>query len=171
MQKCNRYYTTKQHHNYDCGITCTLNILRCFGKQVSRNDFKYLLHDTKIKKNGASMYDLICAIKKYGLEAEGARCNWKTLSRKGICPAIIVVEISPKNFHYIIVHEVSNTTITIADPSIWTARISRMSLRKFNNRYCWRGEAIIIPNEIKITKSGGRPMEQYSLEQKNKLFN
>ena len=144
MTKYNRYCTTKQRSSFDCGITCVLNILRYHGKAVSRNDFKKLLNNVEIKKGGASMWDLINSINDYGLEAQGVMCDWKTLIQRDTCPAIMVVEVVPGAFHYIIAYEVDETSIVVADPSIWVARVVRMPLHKFTKRYHWRGEAILI---------------------------
>lgn len=144
MKKYKHYYTTKQHGGFDCGITCALNILRYHGKEVSRNDFRKLLSDAQVRKGGVSMWELINSINDYGLEAQGVMCDWKFLTQVNSCPAIMVVEVASGLFHYIIAYEVDSTSIVVADPSIWAARVKKMSFHKFTKRYHWRGEAILI---------------------------
>ena len=144
MKKYTRHYTTKQRGSFDCGITCMLNILRYHGKAVSRADFKGLLDDARIGKGGASMWDLIKGINEYGLDAQGVICDLAMLAQESVCPAIMVVEVAPEAFHYIVAMEVREASIVVADPSIWAARVNKMSLHKFAKRYHWRGEAILI---------------------------
>ena len=144
MKKYRRHYTTKQRGSFDCGITCMLNVLRYHGKTVSRADFKRLLGDARIRKGGASMWDLIKSINEHGLEAQGVMCDLAMLAQESVCPAIMVVEVAPKAFHYIVAMEVREASIVVVDPSIWAARVNTMSLRKFAKRYHWHGEAIII---------------------------
>jgi len=90
------------------------------------------------------MFDLMGAINKYGLEAQGVLCDMEMLSQENSCPAIMVVEVGPAAWHYIVAYEVDETSIVVADPSIWAARIKKMPLHKFAKRYHWRGEAILI---------------------------
>ena len=144
MKKYRRYYTTKQRSTFDCGITCMLNVLRYHGKTVSRADFKGLLDDAKIVKGGASMWDLIKGIGEHGLEAQGVVCDLAMLAQENVCPAIMVVEVAPRAFHYIVAMEVCKETIVVVDPSIWAARVNTMPLHKFAKRYHWHGEAILI---------------------------
>lgn len=144
MRKYKWYHTTKQHRSFDCGITCVLNILRYFGKHVSRSDFKALLSDAKVKKDGASMWDLINVITEHGLKAEGAKCDVVTLSGGDYCPVILMVEIVPGNHHYIVVYEISNSEIIIADPLIWKSRVAKISMSQFARRYRWHGETILV---------------------------
>ena len=144
MKEYRRYCTTKQRRSFDCGITCVLNVLRCHGRVVSRNDFKGLLCDMRIKKDGASMWDLISSINSYGLEARGVVCDAEALMQDGCCPAIMVVEVGVGTFHYIVAHEVSQTSIVVADPNIMAARVVKMPWNKFAKRYHWHGEAILI---------------------------
>lgn len=144
MRRYKQYYTTKQRGSFDCGVTCVLNILRYYGKAVSRSDFKGLLCDMKTERRGASMWELINSINDYGLEAQGVMCDWKALMRENVCPAIMVVEVAQGAFHYIIAYEASETSIVVADPSVWASRVVKMSLHKFAKRYRWGGEAILI---------------------------
>ena len=144
MKNYPRNYTTKQRRSFDCGIACAVNILRYLGKEVSRKDFNDLLKDKKIKKRGASMWDLINRINEFGFNAQGVMCDFDALVHYNSCPAIIAVEVLPEVFHYVIVYEVDETSVVVADPSILAARIAKMPLHKFSKRYHWGGEAIII---------------------------
>ena len=144
MEKYSYVWASKQRRRYDCGITCVLNISRYYGKMVTRADFKDLLKSARVKKNGTSMYDLIKKLAIYGIEAQAIKCNSYSFVGNELCPLILFVETISGNGHYIIVYEVQAGIVTIADPSIWAARISRLSINKFNKRYKWQGEAILI---------------------------
>jgi len=144
MKKYERHYTTKQRRSYDCGITCAINILRYWGHNVSRSDFEEILADKVIKRDGASMYDLIHVLRKYNLPAQGVSCELTMFQDIQYCPAILVVETMPKKFHYIVLHEIKDGMITVADPSIWAARISVLSFQEFAKKYHWYGETILL---------------------------
>ena len=142
--KSKQYYSTKQRSSFDCGIACMLNILNYHGKSVTRDDFKELLSDARIRKGGASMWDLITAINSHGLLAQGVVCDLEMLKREDVGPAIMAVEVLPGAFHYIVAYDTNDTRIVVADPSIWARRVVSMPLHKFAKRYHWRGEAILI---------------------------
>ena len=118
--------------------------MRYYGKKVSRKDFESLLKDKKIRKNGASMWDLIGSINEFGMNAQGIMCDLDALAYNNACPAIIAVEVIPGAFHYVVIYEASDSEVVVADPSILATRIARMPLHKFVKRYHWHGEAIII---------------------------
>lgn len=144
MERCKRHCTTKQRKSYDCGITCAMNILRYYGKDVSRKDFMDLLNNKIIRRNGASMYDLIEVLKYHNIKARGVMCDLEILVNDKMYPAILKVEMLPRCPHYIVVYDVGNGNITVADPSMWMPRVSKLPLEKFVRRYRWNGEMILL---------------------------
>ena len=149
MKKYKRFMTTKQRRSYDCGITCVLNILRFNGIRVKRSDFRSILKDKDIKRNGASMYDLIKLVEAYGLKAQGVKGDFEGLQKRGTEPAILMVQVRPGRWHCIVVYEINEKMVTIADPCPWVARISHMSKDVFAQKYEWCGEAILCQQKLK----------------------
>lgn len=141
MNKYSRYYTTKQRRSYDCGITCVLNILRYYSVRISRTDLHGILSDKTVRKEGASVYDLIQIFKEYGIGAQGIRCDMDYLVEHAqqVFPSILLVEIIPQKFHYVVVYGIDEENIIIADPSMWMPRIRYIPIDKFVKMYGWNG--------------------------------
>jgi len=154
MNKYSRYYTTKQRRSYDCGITCALNILRYYSVHVSRSDLQDILADKAIRKEGASVFDLVQILEKYGIYAQGIRCDMKYLVKhaRREFPTILLVEIVPQKFHYIVVYGIDKGNIIIADPCIWVPRIRRIPIGRFAKMYGWNGIVIQTEYPLKNTE-------------------
>lgn len=154
MNKYSRYYTTKQRRSYDCGITCVLNILRYYSIHISRSDLHDILTDKTIRKEGASVFDLVQILEKYGVCAQGIRCNMEYLVNHAQLesPAILLVEIVPRKFHYIVVYGIDKENIIIADPCIWVPRIRRIPINRFTKMYGWNGIVIQTEYPLKNTE-------------------
>lgn len=154
MKKYSRYYTNKQRRSYDCGITCVLNVLRYYSVGISRDDLHGILSDKTVRKEGASVYDLVQIFKEYGVSAQGIRCDMDYLVQRvqGAFPTILLVEIIPQKFHYIVAYGIENEHIIIADPSIWVPRIRYIPMDKFVKIYGWNGITIQTEYTLENTK-------------------
>ena len=67
----------KQDGIKDCGITCLYNIIKFYKGNISIEKLREL---TNTNENGTSIYNLINASNKLGLEAKAYECELNDLS-------------------------------------------------------------------------------------------
>ena len=103
---------TKQTDLKDCGVSCLMSIVRYYGGYVRR---EYVREITNTSKDGVSIYSMVEASEKLGLEAIAINGNIKDISNK--LPVIAHVLINNSFGHFIIISSINSKYITVMDPN------------------------------------------------------
>ncbi|MCG8572751.1 MAG: peptidase domain-containing ABC transporter [Spirochaetes bacterium] len=106
------YYCIKQHDITDCGAACLATIAKQYGLKKPISQIRLIAGtDTK----GTSAFGLVKAAEKLGFVAKGVKAEQKNFTDKLPLPAVAHV-IKENLLHYVVVHEIKNDSVIIADP-------------------------------------------------------
>ena len=132
-----KYPCVRQHDITDCGAACLLTCLIRYGYNISINQIrKYANTD----KNGTTAYGIVKAAKKIGFTANGVRISDNDLMNANISvPAIAHVIIDGTWQHFVVIHEINNTHIIVADPSVGIVKYNKDDFMKI-----WNGVLILL---------------------------
>ena len=133
-----KYPFVKQKESKDCGIACLQMIFKYYNGYVNHLKLEEL---TKTTKNGTTAYHLIEALKYYGFEAKGIKCEIEDLKNHKF-PVIAHITLNKTYNHYIVIYKVTKEFLIIADPSEKVKKIKINDFRKVYNNI------IIIPKKI-----------------------
>ena len=104
------YPAVEQQSVMDCGAACLSTVCRYYGKRVSLNHMRRLAH---VGQSGASMLHLKEAAETLGFRVDPFLSTYDQLAeRTADAPAIV----NWRGYHWIVVYEVTDTTVTVADP-------------------------------------------------------
>ena len=103
---------TKQTDLKDCGVSCLMSILRYYGGYVRR---EYIREITNTSKDGVSIYSMVEASPKLGLEASAVNGDIHKLSNK--LPVIAHVLINNSFGHFVVISKINSKYITVMDPN------------------------------------------------------
>ncbi len=141
------YTYVLQHDITDCGAACLLTCLMRYGYDIPISHIrKYANTDRK----GTSAYGIIKAAKKIGFDANGVRLSKDELINSEFkLPAIAHVVINDNWQHYVVIHEINDDSIIVADPA---EGIKRYSIDDFIK--IWKGILILLnpTDDIKNNK-------------------
>jgi HlyB family type I secretion system ABC transporter len=98
-----------QHSEMDCSAACLSTICRFYGKEVSINTTREL---ARVRQEGASLSNIVRALREMGFKAEAYESSLAQLKQKRL-PAIA----NWRGYHWVVVHEVTDTTVVVADPA------------------------------------------------------
>ena len=100
----------RQMGELDCGIACLRMITEYFGIQIPQEEFY-----SKIQPNedGISLADISDAAKNLGIETLGVRIKYERLADDIPTPCIAYW----KNQHFIVVYQVTERFVYVADPA------------------------------------------------------
>lgn len=130
------YYSDLWADNNSCGPLCLKVIADIFNKSVSTEElFKLSLCD---EIYGTNIYALYYAAKSIGLPAVPIQTNISGLKKIKL-PAIVHYNGN----HFIVVHKIGLTTITVEDPP---NKISKISKKFFLNN--WSGVALVFSKKL-----------------------
>ena len=130
----------KQEGIRDCGITCLFNIIRYHNGNVSLEKLREL---TNTNENGTSIYNLLDASKKIGLDAKSFKCELNDLSNLEF-PIIAYIKIN-NYYHFVIIKDIDFDNISVFDPI--RGDIS-YSIEEFTN--IWQNIIITFKKDEKI---------------------
>ena len=103
---------TKQTDLKDCGVSCLMSIVRYYGGYVRR---EYIRELTNTSKDGVSIYSLVEASPKLGLEASALNGDIKNISNNA--PFMAHVLINNSFGHFVVVSSINSKYITVMDPN------------------------------------------------------
>lgn len=106
-----RFPFKKQEGMYDCGSACVLMILKYYKGDISYLELMELLKTTK---KGTTAFHIVETLNYLGFEAEGIKTNLKDIP---ILPAIAHVIMDKTYKHYVVIYQIKNDKIYIADPA------------------------------------------------------
>lgn len=117
-----------QNNMKDCGVAALLTIIRTNGGDVP---YEYLRMLTKTSTNGTNAYYLLEAAKTLGFDARALKGNVEDLN-KSYLPCIAHVIIDSKYKHFVVIHEINNKYVTIADPSCGIRKLTINDFKKIS---------------------------------------
>lgn len=111
-----KYPFVQQQSAVDCGVTCLLMVGRYWGK---RFDLNYLRSLANVDRRGASLKGLMIAAETVGFAPRPVKASLDQLAQQPL-PAIVHWE----GMHYIVVYEVTQRQVLVADPELGPRRLS-----------------------------------------------
>ncbi len=105
----------RQHDEMDCGAACLAMISKAYGRNISLSTYRARVHVTR---EGASMWSLVRAAREAGFEGVGVQCRLRAVQDLQL-PAIALTK-----YHFVVVYEVTKTTVVIGDPAVGLRRLS-----------------------------------------------
>ena len=163
-----KYVCINQHDNKDCAVACIDIVSKHYGLNIPISKIRNL---AGTDKHGTSFYGIIKALEQLGFSAKGFKAiNKKDISSDIHLPAIAHILHNNKTFHYVVIHEITEKTVIIADPA---SGIVKLKSEEFLD--IWTGNLIlIIPlnlfEKANITKSTSKKFISLILSQKILLF-
>lgn len=110
----------------DCGISCLLTIIRYYHGDVSK---EYLRELTKTTKDGVNAYYLIKAAQELGFNTKALKGDISLLNKDDY-PLIAHTIINNSYQHFVVVYEIKNNKVIVADPS---KGMCKFTLDEWNN--------------------------------------
>jgi ATP-binding cassette subfamily B protein len=107
-----KYHCIKQHDITDCGAACIATIARQHGLKIPVTRIREV---SGTDKKGTSAYGLVKAAKKLGFSAKGVKGEPEHLTGELPLPCIAHV-IKGSLLHYVVIHEITDKQIIVADP-------------------------------------------------------
>lgn len=98
-----------QHSEMDCSAACLCTIFKHYGKTVSINTVREV---ARVRQEGASMANVIRAAEEFGFVAAAFTSTIDQLREKQL-PAIA----NWRGYHWVVVHEVTDSSVIVADPA------------------------------------------------------
>ncbi|WP_206870948.1 peptidase domain-containing ABC transporter [Clostridium zeae] len=111
-----RYVCIKQHDSKDCGCACLATVCKQYGLTIPISKIREL---ASTDKEGTSVYGLINAAESIGFDVKAVKSNdFRKIFSNLPFPAIAHVIINKTIPHYVVIHEVSENEIIVADPNV-----------------------------------------------------
>ena len=128
-----KYPFIKQESYKDCGLACTMMIIKYYRGYVARNKLSEML---KLTKNGITAYHIVNTLNELGFNAKGIKQDKLNVTS---VPFIAHMIIDNSYYHYVTVYKVTNKYILLADPA---DKIKKVSFVKFYEE--WTGINIVM---------------------------
>lgn len=128
-----KYPFVKQESLKDCGLACTMMIIKYYHGYITRNKLSEML---KLTKNGITAYHIVKALEDLGFKAKGTKQDKLTVTT---VPFIAHMLIKNSYNHYVTIYKVTPKYILIADPA---DKIKKVSFQEFYQE--WTGINIIM---------------------------
>ena len=126
-----RYPFFAQQSASDCGAACLVMVARYWGKRFSVNRLRDI---SNVDRNGASLRGLSTAAESISFSTRPVKASLDRLAQQQL-PAIIHWE----GKHFIVVYEITNKEVVIADPAIGQKTLGHQEF-KAN----WTGYALLL---------------------------
>lgn len=161
------YTCIKQIDETDCGAACLSTICKHYGKELN---LSYIRELAQVDKHGVNMLGLYKAAQKLGFSAKGMHgTKDELLTLESKTPFIAHVLINEILEHYIVVYEINEKKIVVADPARGIVTYSHKDFFDI-----WKGYILTLePNEnFKKEKSMQKPLLSYFklIVQHKKMF-
>ncbi|MBM3223876.1 MAG: cyclic nucleotide-binding domain-containing protein [Candidatus Tectomicrobia bacterium] len=112
-----RYPWLRQHDETDCGAACLAMVSRYYGVRLAVGRLRDLI---QVGQEGASMYNLAAGAEALGYSTRAVQTDTSYL------PTLELPAIAHwKGYHYVVVYEVTESTVIVGDPAIGLLRLSR----------------------------------------------
>lgn len=108
-----KYHCIIQHDMTDCGAACLATISKQYGLKIPIVKIREV---AGTDKQGTNAYGVIKAAQNLGFNAKGVKGDKEAFYSEFPLPAIAHVVIDGSLLHYVVVHEITEKKIVIADP-------------------------------------------------------
>jgi len=108
------YVCIRQHDITDCGAACLATVFSYYGLEMTVTRLRDM---SGTDRDGTTALGLIRAAKNMGFDAKGVKMDKEAIVEGISLPAIAHVIVDTKRLHYVVVYEVSDQNIIIADPA------------------------------------------------------
>lgn len=159
-----KYIWIEQQDSSDCGPACLVMIGRYYGK---RSTITYIREKSKTNKYGTTVKGLMDGAKSMGLNALAGQYSFdKEIDIK--TPCVMHVVKDEHFLHYVVLWEVTKTSVIISDPAEGIIELSKQMFLSGNvcsaqsHLYQWNGVALLffstkdtknyLPKEKRIVK-------------------
>ena len=122
----NKRICVRQDDLKDCGVSALLTIIKYYHGDISK---EYLRELTKTTKDGVTAFYLIKAAQEIGFNTKALQGDISLLEKNNF-PLIAHVVINNSYQHFVVVYEIKNDKVIIADPS---KGICKLSKEEWNN--------------------------------------
>lgn len=145
-----RYPYFAQQSGSDCGAACLVMVSRYWGKRFSVNRLRDVAN---VDRNGASLRGLSAAAESIGFTTRPVKASLDQLAKQNL-PAIAHWE----GKHYIVVYEISQKHVIVADPAIGQRTLSHAEFKAD-----WTGYTLLLQPTamLKDTKETSTPFWQF----------
>ncbi|PRX20634.1 ATP-binding cassette subfamily B protein [Orenia metallireducens] len=143
-RKFKKYYCIKQHDLTDCGAACLATISKQYGLKIPITQIREV---AGTDKKGTNALGMIKAAKELGFSAKGVKAEPEHLDEDFPLPAIAHVIIDGTLMHYVVIHEVGENEIIIADPGRGLVTYKREEFYEI-----WTGVLILLTPTEKFEK-------------------
>jgi len=126
----------KQHDLTDCGATCLASISAYYKLTIPVARIRQY---ASTDKKGTNVLGLIEAATKLGFNAKGVKADFEQLPHVPV-PVIAHVIIKQILHHYVVVYNVTSTTVEVMDPA--RGELIKMSYDEFKS--IWTGVLILV---------------------------
>lgn len=116
-----------QHSEMDCSAACLCTVIKHYGKTVSINSAREI---ARVRQEGASMANVIRAAEEFGFVAEAFSSTIEQMRGKKL-PAIA----NWRGYHWVVVHEVTDSSVIVADPAQGIVTYSHAEFEEGWSRY------------------------------------
>ena len=141
FQRLTHHYPfIKQQSAVDCGVACLAMIGLHWGK---RFDINYLRNLANVDRRGASLKGLMIAAEQLGFAARPVKASLDQIAQQPL-PAIAHWE----GRHYIVVYEVTQRHILVADPEIGRRRLTHRAFIEG-----WTGYTLLLQPTVLLEKA------------------
>ncbi|GAE07030.1 heterocyst differentiation protein [Paenibacillus sp. JCM 10914] len=140
-----------QQSEMDCGPACLSMISRFYGTTIPINAIKSI---ARTSQSGTTLQQLLETAQWIGFEGQGIRTDLTDLSR-GQLPAVA----HWRGNHYVVVYEVTDQHVYIADPAIGLDKLTREQFASD-----WNGLLLLLnpTSNLKTMSSGGSTLQRYA---------
>lgn len=109
-----QYDCVRQHDITDCGPACLATIAKYYGTDISISQIRTM---TGTDRQGTNLWGMMVAARKIGFEADAYKGDRQAFMSGFPLPAIAHVITEENLLHYVVVEQITEKDITIADPA------------------------------------------------------
>jgi len=131
-----KYVCIKQQDVKDCGPACLASISKYYGLRISISQTRELCGTDN---SGTNILGLVRGARELGFMAEGVKGNKESLFEDFTLPAIAHVILNNNLHHFIVIYEIKENEIVVADPF---HGLRNYSLAEFTD--IWTGALILL---------------------------
>lgn len=130
------YICIRQHDITDCGAACLATIFRYYGLKMTVTKLRDI---SGTDRDGTTAFGLIKAARNMGFDAKGIKMDKEAIAEEISLPAIAHVIVENKRLHYVVVYEVNNDKVLVADPAKGILKYNKKEFFKI-----WTGALILL---------------------------
>lgn len=138
-----KIHCVRQLDETDCAAASIATLLCYYGKQVSVSNIREAIGTDK---NGTSIYGIVAGLRHYCMKATAVNASSKKenlFTSRITLPCIAHVASEHNASHFVVLYEIKENSVSIADPDKGLIQLDRNSFLKI-----WHGNLIItIPTD------------------------